>query len=96
MATYVILNCVFIGALFILTLSDSIKYSPGPRLATLGILLLLTAIFDSFIIEAGIVAYDQAKILGIYIGSAPIEDFFYTFAAVLLVPFVWRRSTKND
>ena len=52
-------------------------------------MLLLTAIFDNLIIASGIVAYDAAKISGWMIGIAPIEDFFYTVAAVLLVPSVW-------
>lgn len=56
---------------------------------TLGALLVLTAIFDSIIIWAGIVGYDSHKILGLYIGFAPIEDFFYAILAVLIVPILW-------
>lgn len=52
-------------------------------------MLILTAIFDNLIILAGIVDYDSSKISGIMIGVAPIEDFFYTLAAVLIVPSVW-------
>jgi hypothetical protein len=32
------------------------------------------------------VAYDEAKISGIKIGVAPIEDFAYTVVALLVVP----------
>jgi lycopene cyclase domain-containing protein len=52
-------------------------------------MLLLTAIFDNLIILNGIVGYDSTKISGIMIGAAPIEDFFYTLAAVLIVPSVY-------
>ena len=52
-------------------------------------MLLLTAIFDNAIVLTKIVAYAPAKISGIMIGVAPIEDFFYTVAAVLIVPSVW-------
>jgi lycopene cyclase domain-containing protein len=52
-------------------------------------MLLVTAIFDNFIIISGIVAYDENKILGWLIGAAPIEDFAYTLAAVILVPGLW-------
>lgn len=55
----------------------------------LGPMLLLTAIFDNLIIATGIVAYDSANISGIKIGVAPIEDFAYTIAAVLLITTIW-------
>ena len=56
---------------------------------TLAILLVLTAVFDSIIIWAGIVGYDTQKILGLYVGKAPVEDFFYALLAVLIVPTLW-------
>lgn len=52
-------------------------------------MLLLTAMFDSFIVAAGIVGYDTTRILGIYIGRAPIEDFAYTAVSVMLVVIIW-------
>jgi lycopene cyclase domain-containing protein len=55
----------------------------------LGPMLLLTAIFDNLIIATGIVAYESANISGIKIGVAPIEDFAYTIAAVLLITTIW-------
>lgn len=63
-------------------------------------LLLMTAVFDNAIIGAGIVAYEAEKILGLMIGLAPIEDFAYTVAAILIVPAIWvalgRRSKRGD
>lgn len=56
---------------------------------TLLVLLVFTAVFDNLIIGAGIVAYDPTKISGIFIGIAPIEDFAYTIAAVLVLPTLW-------
>lgn len=56
---------------------------------TLIVLLVFTAVFDNLIIAAGIVAYDPAKISGIMIGIAPVEDFAYTLAAVLVLPTLW-------
>lgn len=67
---------------------------------TFALLLLLTAVFDSIIIWAKIVGYDPDKILGVYIGFAPIEDFFYAILAVIIVPALWnlfepkKRETK--
>lgn len=58
-------------------------------------LLILTAVFDSLIIWAGIVGYDTAKILGVYIGFAPIEDFFYAILAAVIVPALWNLFGKR-
>lgn len=55
------------------------------------ILLVLTALFDSLIVSTEIVAYDPTKLLGIYIGAAPIEDFMYSLLVVLLVPNLWKK-----
>ena len=62
---------------------------------TLIALLILTTVFDSLIVGFGIVGYDTNKILGIYIGNAPIEDFFYAFLAVILVPTLWAIMEKH-
>jgi len=64
--------------------------------AVLFLLLILTSIFDSLIIANGIVAYDTLKTLGIYIGRAPIEDFAYTIAGVIIVPYLWKRYADKD
>ena len=62
-------------------------------------LLVLTAVFDSVMIAAGLFGYSDGTRLGPAIGLAPIEDFAYPVAAVLLVPAVWtlaRRPTTRD
>lgn len=58
-------------------------------------LFLLTLVFDSLIIAAGIVAYDEAKLLGIHLSVAPIEDFLYAVAAVFVIPALWRLSGRK-
>ncbi|MEY4553738.1 MAG: putative carotenoid epsilon cyclase [Actinomycetota bacterium] len=57
-------------------------------------MLILTAVFDNLIILAGIVDYDVTKLMGIYVGVVPIEDFAYTVVAVLLVPAIWKAVSK--
>jgi lycopene cyclase domain-containing protein len=67
-----------------------------------GVLVVLTALFDSLIVGTGIVAYDDAHRSGWTIGLAPVEDFLYPLAGVLLLPAVWslasrgRRVRTND
>jgi lycopene cyclase domain-containing protein len=56
---------------------------------TLICLVILTALFDSVIIGLHIVQYDHSKILGVFIGLAPIEDFFYALFACVMIPIIW-------
>lgn len=90
MATYIVLNLVF-GVLVVIGLVLSQKLAWDRVVwVTLGFLLLTTAVFDSAIIAAGIVAYNPNKLLGFYVGKAPIEDFFYAVVAAVLVPSLWK------
>lgn len=52
-------------------------------------MLVLTVIFDNLLAGLPIVTYNEELISGWRIGFAPIEDFSYTIAAVLLVPSLW-------
>lgn len=54
-----------------------------------GALLLLTAVFDNVMIASGLFAYSDAQISGARIGLAPVEDFSYPLAAVILLPALW-------
>ena len=55
----------------------------------LAVLLVLTAVFDNVIVGLRIVDYDPARILGLRIGVAPIEDFAYPVAGALALPALW-------
>jgi lycopene cyclase domain-containing protein len=54
-----------------------------------GILLVMTAVFDNVMIGIGLVGYDVSKISGVFIGIAPLEDFSYAVAALILLPSLW-------
>lgn len=86
--TYLIMNLIFLVCVVVLFLQH-IKKPTKTWWITLTALLVLTAIFDSIIVWANIVGYDPSKILGIYVGFAPIEDFFYAILAVIIVPTLW-------
>jgi len=63
---------------------------PFAPLAWTGLILLaMTAVFDSVIVGYGLTVYDPETILGVYVGAAPIEDFGYTVAAVMIMPTLW-------
>lgn len=85
MFTYVIMGLPFIAAVLIL---DLVIFKTKVILTKEGwivmaIMLILTAFFDQILAGLTIVKYDDAKTLGLKLGYAPIEDFMYTFAAVI-------------
>jgi lycopene cyclase domain-containing protein len=98
--TYLIVNLIFLVCIAVLFLQYLAKPTKAWWIALL-VLLVLTAIFDSILVGIGIVGYDPQKILGLYVGYAPIEDFFYAVLAIIIVPALWnlfdtkkKRETK--
>ncbi|MBA4248563.1 MAG: lycopene cyclase [Microbacterium sp.] len=101
--TYTLLNIVFLGIVAIVAIA-AVVVRRAPRWRAVGLaavlMLTLTAIFDNVIIATGLVAYDDSLISGVFIGIAPIEDFAYTVAALVLLPAVWellrRQPSHHD
>lgn len=94
MMTYLLLNLVFILVVVI-----ALGLKPGrpsrPWLICLFALLVLTLIFDNIIIALEIVGYDYTKLLGVYAGIAPIEDFMYAILAVIMITALWQRLGRK-
>jgi len=90
--TYWALNAVFLGAVAVVALA-AVLTRRAPRWAAvalvLGVVLIMTAVFDNIMIGVGLVGYDASKISGAFIGNAPLEDFAYAVAAVILLPSLW-------
>src|SRR5690625_1479528 len=61
-----------------------------------GALIVLTAVFDSLMIHADLFYYADEFISGMRIGLAPIEDFAYPIAGVLLLPVLWRIFARGE
>jgi len=96
MFTYLILDAIVLATILAVMLRSPVKLSLKRVGLLLAVLLVLTAIFDSLMIAAGLFAYSSEKILGLSIGKAPLEDFAYTIAASIFVPYVWIRSKRRD
>lgn len=93
MATYLILNAIFIGVMLIAARYMGLK--PTLRLMIAGgILLILTAVFDNLAIASDLFGYSTDRLLGLYLILAPVEDFAYTIGAIIIVPAVW--SALNE
>jgi len=101
--TYTLLNIAFLAVVALVAIAAAVA-GRAPHWRAVGIaavlMLALTAIFDNLIIGTGLVAYDDSLISGVLIGLAPIEDFSYTVAALVLLPAVWEllrsRPSRHD
>jgi lycopene cyclase domain-containing protein len=60
---------------------------------TIGVLMVLTAIFDNVMIASGLFDYAGHTLNGLRVGLAPVEDFAYPIAAGLLLPGLWLMFT---
>ena len=96
MATYIVLNMLFLAsALGLLAWRRLLTFSRAVCLM-LAVLLVMTILFDSLLIYLGIVAYSLDKISGMGVGLAPIEDFFYPLLAGLAVPAIWEGLDREE
>ncbi len=90
--TYLLLDLVFLAAVVVVAGATALARR-SPRWRAIGLaaipLVVLTAVFDNALVGSGLVAYDPALLSGIRIGVAPVEDFAYAVAAVVLLPCLW-------
>ncbi|RPF22359.1 lycopene cyclase domain-containing protein [Myceligenerans xiligouense] len=98
--TYLVLSVLFLGVAT--GVSAVVSWATGRRtpwrpaaLAAVA-LLVLTAVFDNLMIAAGLFAYSDAQISGLRVGLAPVEDFAYPVAAVILLPALWSLLGGDD
>jgi lycopene cyclase domain-containing protein len=102
--SYWALNAVFLAVVAVVAAAAVIaRRSPSWRAVGLtgAAVLVLTAMFDNVMIAVGLFSYNPARISGAFFGLAPLEDFAYAIAAVVLLPCVWhllpaRRPKEDD
>jgi lycopene cyclase domain-containing protein len=97
--TYWALNAAFLGVVALVALA-ALASRRAPSWRAIGLaaipLLVLTAIFDNILVGTGIVGYDPALISGVTVGVAPLEDFAYAIAALVLLPSLWALLSPRE
>ena len=97
--TYLLLNLAFL-AFVALVAAATLAARRTPRWRAIGLaaipLVILTAVFDNVLVGVGIVAYDPHRISGLRLGVAPVEDFAYAIAALVLMPCLWSLLTPRS
>jgi len=99
MSTYLLLDLAFLGTVALVALATWLsRRMPAWRLVALSAipLLVMTAIFDNVLVGLHIVSYDPDLISGAFLGFAPVEDFSYAIAAVVLLPCLWSLLTPRE
>lgn len=101
--TYLLLSSVFLTvAVLIAVLAVALQrradqpmpFSGWALAAAAVVLLFLTAVFDNVMIAVGLFYYAEEQISGLSIGLAPLEDFSYPLAALILLPALWVLSGR--
>jgi len=96
--TYWSLNALFLAAVALVALA-AVLGRRAPHWKALGLaaiaLLITTAVFDNVMIGIGLVDYNPELISGAFVGIAPLEDFAYAIAAVVLLPSLWHLLEKK-
>jgi len=87
--TYLVLAVVFCAGGVLVSFAIARNSITRATWRTLLTLVIATIVGDNLIVAAGIVQYDPSKILQIFIGVAPVEDFAYSVIAAILIPAVW-------
>src|SRR5690606_20442642 len=91
--SYWTLNAIFLALVAIVAAAAVLAHrSPRWRAIALAAvpLLALTAVFDNLMIALGLCGYNREHISGAFIGLAPLEDFAYTIAVIVLLPSLWQ------
>lgn len=97
--TYWALNAVFLGVVAVVAIAAVVaRRTPSWRAIGLAaiLVLVLTAVFDNVLVGTGIVGYDEVLISGAKIGVAPLEDFAYAIAGLVLLPSLWSLLTPRS
>lgn len=94
--TYWMLNAVFLLPALVAGAAAAVVLKGHRRTVALSaaggaavVVLVLTAVFDNIMIAVGLFSYAPGLISGLSVGLAPLEDFAYPVAAVLLLPALW-------
>lgn len=98
MFTYIVMGLPFIGFVLLLdTYWLQTKVVLQRRTwQVMVVLMAMTLFFDQFLTGLPIVLYNESHMLGWRLGFAPIEDFTYTFAVVILVGALIKHGEKDN
>lgn len=97
MTTYAVFGLLLILAAIEIRTFLRVGWKNWRILLTLtAVMLLLMLIFDTYLTALPIVEYNKNLVLGVYIGSIPLEDISYLLVVVILVPSLFEYFNKDE
>lgn len=100
MYSYILVNTVFIVFALLVVLRLNVVLGRRAILVSSILLLGCMLIFNTYLTALPIVSYNSERILGLRLGTIPLEDFAYLAAALVLTPSVYtylkRRATHTS
>ncbi len=87
--TNIVLNVIVLAVLLVVSWPVLRRLRGGPVLGAVLFVCVLTAVFDTLMIDVGLYVFDPDKILGVHVWGAPLEDFAYAIAAAVGMPVLW-------
>ncbi|MBU4215249.1 MAG: lycopene cyclase domain-containing protein [Actinobacteria bacterium] len=87
--TNLVLNLLVLAVLLAVSLPVLRRLRVWPVVGAVVVLCALTVVFDTLMIRVGLYVFDPAKILGVRVWGAPLEDFAYAVAAGVAMPVLW-------
>ena len=93
------MNVVFVVFAIILVLRLRVALSTRALLISSGVLLGCMLVFNTYLTALPIVRYNSERILGLRLGTIPLEDFAYLAVALVLTPSIYlylkRRTART-
>ncbi len=96
MLTYTSINLVFMATSAVLVYLLKPKLNLKALIITFGILGACMLVFNTYLTALPIVRYNSERILGIHIGTMPVEDFCYLVVATILTPSLYARLRTKE
>ncbi len=85
-----------IAALIFSYWCDKRVFRRRSRWMLFALLIVMTTLFDTYLTRMPIVGYNQDALLGVKLGTIPVEDYAYTIVLAFLPPSVWRKFGKRE
>ena len=89
MHSYILMNIVFVVLAMIVVLRLKVVLSTRALLISSGVLLGCMLVFNTYLTALPIVRYNSERILGLRLGTIPLEDFAYLAVALVLTPSIY-------
>lgn len=92
---YILIQSVGLAGALAVFLMFGRRLGWRPLHIVVGVMVLLTALFDNCLVAMAVFYYTPNYASGWLVGRAPVEDFAYALAAAVLMPTLWEKLRRK-